>query len=187
MSAWSFPSLLADGRERMRYPTSPRYRHRPRWRQQNGVWSVGGAEPKARSRLASPPFACGSPTGRRSVSTIWAPSTCQARKCGSSGNIVRQASASTTSPTCLPTRRSSNWPARSKRLVCEQAHQQLKEELGLDHFQGQSWKGLHRHALMSMIALAFLQSLRLKQAKGRKKNLGPATETELDRNQTSHH
>lgn len=25
------------------------------------------------------------------------------------------------------------------RWVCEQAHQQMKEELGLDHFQGRSW------------------------------------------------
>lgn len=32
------------------------------------------------------------------------------------------------------------------RWVCEQAHQQLKEELGLDHFEGRSWTGLHRHA-----------------------------------------
>ena len=32
------------------------------------------------------------------------------------------------------------------RWVCEQAHQQLKEELGLDHFEGRSWQGLHRHA-----------------------------------------
>jgi SRSO17 transposase len=31
------------------------------------------------------------------------------------------------------------------RWVCEQAHQQLKEELGLDHFEGRSWVGLHRH------------------------------------------
>jgi SRSO17 transposase len=38
------------------------------------------------------------------------------------------------------------------RWVCEQAHQQLKEELGLDHFEGRSWQGLHRHALMTMIA-----------------------------------
>lgn len=73
------------------------------------------------------------------------------------------------------------------RWVCEQAHQQLKEELGLDHFEGRSWKGLHRHALMSMIALAFLQSLRLKQAKGGEKNLRPATETEPAGNQASHH
>lgn len=52
------------------------------------------------------------------------------------------------------------------RWVCEQAHQQLKEELGLDHFEGRSWTGLHRHTLMCMIALAFLQSQRLKQASG---------------------
>jgi len=38
------------------------------------------------------------------------------------------------------------------RWVCEQAHQQLKEELGLDHFEGRSWQGLHRHAHMTMIA-----------------------------------
>src|SRR6516165_8202560 len=43
------------------------------------------------------------------------------------------------------------------RWICEQAHQQMKEELGLDHFEGRSWQGLHRHALMAMIAYAFLQ------------------------------
>jgi SRSO17 transposase len=59
------------------------------------------------------------------------------------------------------------------RWVFEQAHQQLKEELGLDHFEGRSWTGLHRHALMTMIAYAFLQSRRLKAA-GRKKRIsGP--------------
>jgi SRSO17 transposase len=47
------------------------------------------------------------------------------------------------------------------RWVCEQAHQQLKEELGLDHFEGRSWQGLHRHALMSLIAFCFLQQQRL--------------------------
>ncbi len=55
------------------------------------------------------------------------------------------------------------------RWVCEQAHQQLNEELGLDHFEGRSWTGLHRHALMTMIAFAFLQSRRLKQVRGGKK------------------
>jgi SRSO17 transposase len=49
------------------------------------------------------------------------------------------------------------------RWVGEQAHQQLKEELGLDHFEGRSWTGLHRHALMAMIALCFLQHLRLRE------------------------
>ena len=47
------------------------------------------------------------------------------------------------------------------RWVCEQMHQQMKEELGLDHFEGRSWRGLHHHALMTMIAFAFLQHLRL--------------------------
>jgi len=50
------------------------------------------------------------------------------------------------------------------RWACEQAHQQLKEELGLDHFEGRSWAGLHHHALLTMICLAFLQHLRLRVA-----------------------
>lgn len=56
------------------------------------------------------------------------------------------------------------------RWICEQAHQQAKEELGLDHFEGRSWQGLHRHALMTMIAYAFLQQRRLAQAGRKKKN-----------------
>ena len=55
------------------------------------------------------------------------------------------------------------------RWVCEQAHQQLKEELGLDHFEGRSWHGLHRHTLMTMIAYAYLQSRRLAEASGGKR------------------
>ncbi len=47
------------------------------------------------------------------------------------------------------------------RWVCEQAHQQMKQELGLDHFEGRSWLGLHHHVLMTMLAFAFLQHLRL--------------------------
>ena len=47
------------------------------------------------------------------------------------------------------------------RWVCEQAHQQLKQELGLGHFEGRSWTGLHRHALMTSMACAYLQHLRL--------------------------
>lgn len=60
------------------------------------------------------------------------------------------------------------------RWICEQAHQQLKEELGLDHFEGRSWTGLHRHALMTMIAYAFLQTRRLAQAGRKKKSLRAA-------------
>lgn len=54
------------------------------------------------------------------------------------------------------------------RWVCEQTHQQMKEELGLDHFEGRSWHGLHRHALMTMIAYAFLQHQRLAEVQREK-------------------
>lgn len=72
------------------------------------------------------------------------------------------------------------------RWICEQAHQQLKEELGLDHFEGRSWIGLHRHALMTMIAYAFLQSRRLKAVGRKKKNRGAATAAKHACDQTSH-
>jgi SRSO17 transposase len=52
------------------------------------------------------------------------------------------------------------------RWVCEQMHQQMKDELGFDHFEGRSWRGLHHHALLCQLAFAFLQHLRL----GGKKN-----------------
>jgi len=72
------------------------------------------------------------------------------------------------------------------RWVCEQAHQQLKEELGLDHFEGRSWTGLHRHALMAMIAYAFLQSRRLKAAGRKKKSRRTAAATDHAGDQASH-
>jgi SRSO17 transposase len=58
------------------------------------------------------------------------------------------------------------------RWICEQAHQQMKEELRLDHFEGRSWQGLHRHALMTMIAYAFLQHRRLAAARRKKDSTG---------------
>src|SRR3954466_4334082 len=60
------------------------------------------------------------------------------------------------------------------RWVCEQAHQQLKEELGLDHFEGRSWRGLHHHALLCRLAFTFLQRLRLgKKGAGARPDGGP--------------
>ena len=72
------------------------------------------------------------------------------------------------------------------RWICEQAHQQMKEELGLDHFEGRSWTGLHRHALMTMIAFEFLQHRRLKTSGG-KKNRPRATSAEPARHPASDH
>src|SRR6204780_2374264 len=73
------------------------------------------------------------------------------------------------------------------RWICEQAHQQLKEELGLDHFEGRSWHGLHRHALMAIIAYAFLQHHRLATARRGKKHKRATPAAELTRRASSHH
>ncbi|MEG8223954.1 transposase, partial [Sphingomonas sp. HH69] len=73
------------------------------------------------------------------------------------------------------------------RWICEQAHQQLKEELGLDHFEGRSWTGLHRHLLMTMMAYAFLQTRRLAQAGRKKKSLRTSASAEHARHPTGHH
>src|SRR5215210_1641168 len=65
------------------------------------------------------------------------------------------------------------------RWVCEQAQQQLKQELGLAHFEGRSCTGLHRHAPMTCIAFAHLQHLRLagQRPTGSGKNAAPSSGT----------
>jgi SRSO17 transposase len=81
----------------------------------------------------------------------------------------------------LPPRTSRRTLARAikARWVCEQAHQQLKQELGLGHFEGRSWTGLHRHALMTCIAFAYLQHRRLAEHRstGPGKNTPPRSGT----------
>ena len=72
------------------------------------------------------------------------------------------------------------------RWICEQAHQQIKEELGFDHFEGRSWHGLHRHALMTMIAYAFLQHRRLAAARREKKNQRASTSADFARRAPRH-
>jgi SRSO17 transposase len=47
----------------------------------------------------------------------------------------------------------------------EQDYQQLKEELGLDHFEGRSWRGWHHHVTMAMLAHAFLRLERTRRGK----------------------
>ena len=81
----------------------------------------------------------------------------------------------------------SNLPARTtlvravrlwkQRWQVEQGHQQLKEELGLDHFEGRSWRGFHHHACVVLLAYGFLQcNARGRGARlsGRKKRGWPA-------------
>lgn len=61
-----------------------------------------------------------------------------------------------------------------QRWACEQAHREAKDELGFDHFEGRSWSGLHHHALLEMMALLFLQTLRLQRCTGNSDRLLPA-------------
>ena len=53
----------------------------------------------------------------------------------------------------------SRWPV-------EQGYQQMKEELGLNHFEGRSWRGFHHHACLVTLAYGFLalEQLRAKEA-----------------------
>jgi SRSO17 transposase len=54
----------------------------------------------------------------------------------------------------------------------EQDYQQMKEELGLDHFEGRSWTGWHHHVTMVMLAHLFLRLEQKRRA--RKSTLDPA-------------
>src|SRR4051794_30388835 len=53
----------------------------------------------------------------------------------------------------------SRWPV-------EQGYQQMKEELGLNQFEGRSWRGVHHHACLVMLAYGFLvlEQVRAKEA-----------------------
>lgn len=48
----------------------------------------------------------------------------------------------------------------------EHSYRELKDELGLDHFEGRSWRGWHHHVVLVFLAYAFLQHLR-RRKKGR--------------------
>jgi SRSO17 transposase len=72
------------------------------------------------------------------------------------------------------------------RWVCEQMHQQMKGELGLDHFEGRSWRGLHHHALLCQLAFAFLQHLRLGGKRSRPPRRRTAAPAEPARRPAAH-
>ena len=52
-----------------------------------------------------------------------------------------------------------------ERYWIEQGYQQLKEELGLDHHEGRSWLGFHRHVILTFLAYGYLTLIRLDQKK----------------------
>ena len=50
-----------------------------------------------------------------------------------------------------------------RRSAIEQFHEEAKEELGWDQYQGRLWPGFHRHAVTVMLAMSFLLWLELRQ------------------------
>jgi SRSO17 transposase len=52
-----------------------------------------------------------------------------------------------------------------ERFWIEQGYQQLKEELGMDHHEGRSWIGWHRHVFLVFLAYGYLTWLRLLEKK----------------------
>jgi SRSO17 transposase len=52
-------------------------------------------------------------------------------------------------------------PLAMVRWRIERDYQELKDELGLDHFEGRGWRGFHHHASLCIAAYAFLAAERL--------------------------
>jgi SRSO17 transposase len=59
-----------------------------------------------------------------------------------------------------------------ERFWIENGYQQLKEELGMDHHEGRSWIGWHRHVLLVFLAYGYLTRLRLMEKNRRTNRLG---------------
>jgi len=63
----------------------------------------------------------------------------------------------------------------------ERDYQDLKQDLGLGHYEGRGWRGFHHHASLSIAAYGFLTALRLSHPDevGAKKNFVPGEEPAL--------
>src|SRR2546423_1954436 len=60
-----------------------------------------------------------------------------------------------------------------RRSAIEQFHEEAKEELGWDQYQGRLWPGFHRHAVTVMLAMSFLLWLELRQRQSQPKRGRP--------------
>ena len=47
----------------------------------------------------------------------------------------------------------------------EQYFQRSKDDLGLDHFEGRSWRGFHHHLVLSAVAYLFILTVYLRRKK----------------------
>jgi SRSO17 transposase len=65
----------------------------------------------------------------------------------------------------FPSLRSAVHAARGRWKI-EQDYRELKDELGLDHFEGRGWLGWHHHVTLVSLAFCFLRS---EQTRSKKK------------------
>ena len=60
------------------------------------------------------------------------------------------------------------------------AYQDLKQELGLGHYEGRGWRGFHHHASLSIAAYGFLMAQQLRHSEeGAKKKSASGKEPAL--------
>ena len=125
---------------------------------------------RQRTYIADVSFIQDQQGNHRSGSEIRASNTCPATKPGLSANTAPQARRNTTSPICLPRPTCDLGCYHQGTMDLRASPSAAEGELGLEDFEGRSWRGLHRQALMTMLAFAFLQHRRLKKARWGKKN-----------------
>jgi SRSO17 transposase len=142
------PSVASVSAKAMIESLGPEAFRTVKWRQ-GTKGPLRGRFATVRVRLAEGPKHKG---GKRDPGQdVWL--ICEEREGGERKYYVSNRNASTPRRTLVGSAKG-RWP-------CEQGHQQMKQELGLDHYEGRSWMGLHHHCLLTMIAFAFLQHLRL--------------------------
>jgi SRSO17 transposase len=70
----------------------------------------------------------------------------------------------------------------------ERDYQDLKQELGLGHYEGRGWRGFHHHASLSIAAYGFLMAQQLRHPEGAgKKNAARRQEPALPEGSATHY
>ena len=69
--------------------------------------------------------------------------------------------------------------AAKKRWYIERDYQELKDEIGLNHYEGRNWRGFHHHATLCIASYAFLVGQRLTHPESNKKKFGISKEPSI--------
>jgi SRSO17 transposase len=149
-------------------PPKPRYRERRlslktlalaagREALQTVTWREG-----SRGKLSSRFSRCGCDRRTSSFAAPPARTSCRLPGLSASGPTASTSRSSTGSPTC-PKKRYSRGSSHSRSCAGESNndYRELKDALGLDHFEGRSFRGWHHHVTLVSFAHGFLTLERL--------------------------